>query len=160
MNNLEDVVTIVVAIAGCSGFWEWWRARQEKHQQAVTRGELEELIETSLRNSASIRELREKIDHNTVAIAESHEWHKRHEEETHKHRLLGLRQALMQDPRDRLAHEHQLEAGREYLAAGGNGIGHTRYEQLLADYKWRLAHSDWDYTHRPPTANTDQGHGK
>ncbi|WP_405735075.1 hypothetical protein [Bifidobacterium sp.] len=160
MNNLEDVVTIVVAIAGCSGFWEWWRARQEKHQQAVTRGELEELIETSLRNSASIRELREKIDHNTVAIAESHEWHKRHEEETHKHRLLGLRQALMQDPRDRLAHEHQLEAGREYLAAGGNGIGHTRYEQLLADYKWRLAHSDWDYTHRPPTTNTDQGHGK
>ncbi|RYQ33999.1 hypothetical protein [Bifidobacterium pseudolongum] len=160
MNNLEDVVTIVVAIAGCSGFWEWWRARQEKHQQAVTRGELEELIETSLRNSASIRELREKIDHNTVAIAESHEWHKRHEEETHKHRLLGLRQALMQDPRDRLAHEHQLEAGREYLAAGGNGIGHTRYEQLLADYKWWLAHSDWDYTHRPPTTNTDQGHGK
>ena len=160
MNNLEAVVTIVVAIAGCGGFWEWWRARQEKHQQAVTRGELEELIETSLRNSASIRELREKIDHNTVAIAESHEWHKRHEEETHKHRLLGLRQALMQDPRDRLAHEHQLEAGREYLAAGGNGIGHTRYEQLLADYKWRLAHSDWDYTHRPPTTNTDQGHGK
>jgi hypothetical protein len=154
LNNLEAVVTIVVAIAGCGGFWEWWRSRQEKHQQAVTRSELEDLIETSLRNSTSIRELREKIDRNTLAIAQSHEWHKRHEEETHRHRLLGLRQALMQDPHDRLSHEHQLEAGREYLGAGGNGIGHTRYEQLLADYKWRLAHSDWDYTHRPPTANT------
>ncbi len=100
MNNLEAVVTIVVAIAGCGGFWEWWRSRQEKRQQAVTRSELEDLIETSLRNSTSIRELREKIDRNTIAIAQSHEWHKRHEEETHRHRLLGLRQALMQDPHD------------------------------------------------------------
>lgn len=156
MNNLEDVVTIVVAIAGCSGFWEWWRARQEKHQQAVTRGELEELIETSLRNSASIRELREKIDHNTIAISEANQWHKRHEEEEHRHRLIGLRQAMMEAPHDRLGHEHQLEAGKEYLACGGNGIGNTRYEQLLADYKWRLAHSDWDYTHRPPTTNTTE----
>lgn len=154
MNNLEAVVTIVVAIAGSGGFWEWWRSSQEKRQQAVTRSELEDLIETSLRNSTSIRELREKIDRNTLAIAQSHEWHKRHEEETHRYRLLGLRQALMQDPHDRLSHEHQLEAGREYLGAGGNGIGHARYEQLLADYKWRLAHSDWDYTHRPPTTNT------
>lgn len=154
MDNLEAVVTIVVSIAGCGGFWEWWRVRQGKRQQAVTRSELEDLIETSLRNSTSIRELREKIDHNTLAIAQSHEWRKRHEEETHKHRLLDLRQVLMQDTHDRLSHEHQLEAGREYLAAGGNGIGHARYEQLLADYKWRLAHSDWDYTHRPPTTNT------
>lgn len=154
MDNIEAVVTIVVAVAGCGGFWEWWRSRQEKRQQAVTRSELGDLIETSLRNSTSIRELREKIDRNTLAIAQSHEWHKRHEEETHRHRLLGLRQALMQDPHDRLSHEHQLEAGREYLAAGGNGIGHARYEQLLADYKWRLAHSDWDYSHRPPTTNT------
>ena len=116
MNNLEAVVTIVVAIAGCGGFWEWWRSRQEKHQQAVTRSELEDLIETSLRNSTSIRELREKIDRNTLAIAQSHEWHKRHEEETHRHRLLGLRQALMQDPHDRLSHEHQLEAGENTSA--------------------------------------------
>ena len=58
----------------------------------------------------------------------------------------------MEDPHDRLSHEHQLEAGKEYLACGGNGIGHARFEQLLADYKWRLAHADWDYSHRPPTA--------
>ena len=37
MNNLEAVVTIVVAIAGCGGFWEWWRVRQERRQQSVTR---------------------------------------------------------------------------------------------------------------------------
>lgn len=151
MNNVEAVVTIVVAVAGCGGFWEWWRARQEHHRQAVTRSELEDLIETSLRNSTSIRELREKIDHNTVAIARANAWHERHEEEERHHRLIGLRQAMMEDPHDRLTHEHQLEAGREYLASGGNGIGHTRYDQLLADYQWRLAHSDWDYTHRPPT---------
>ena len=151
MNNVEAVVTIVVAVAGCGGFWEWWRARQEQHRQAVTRSELEDLIETSLRNSASIRDLREKIDRNTAAIAQANAWHDRHEAEELRHRLIGLRQAMMQDPHDRLTHEHQLEAGREYLAAGGNGIGHTRYEQLRADYEWRLSHSDWDYTHRPPT---------
>lgn len=150
MNNVEAVVTIIVAIVGCGGFWEWWRARSERRSRAVSRDELEDLIETSLRKSATIHDLRDHIDKNSAAIEAATQWHEQHEEEEHRHRLIGLRQAMMQDPHDRLTHEHQLDAGREYLASGGNGIGHTRYEQLLADYEWRMAHSDWDYTHRPP----------
>ncbi len=155
MNNVEAVVTIIVAIVGCGGFWEWWRSHQERKNQSVTRSELESLIEHSLRNSQAIGELREKIDHNTAAIAQANAWHDRHEAEELRHRLIGLRQAMMQDPHDRLSHEHQLEAGKEYLRSGGNGIGHTRYDQLLADYEWRLKHGDWDYTHRPPVDTTD-----
>lgn len=155
MNNLESVVTIVVAIVGCGGFWEWWRARQERRQQSVTRGELGDLIETSLSKSATIRDLRDHIDKNSAAIEAENQWHEQHEEEEHRHRLIWLRHAIMQDPHDRLTHEHQLDAGREYLRSGGNGIGHVRYEQLLADYEWRMQHSDWDYTHRPPTDKTN-----
>lgn len=155
MDNLDAVVTILVAIVGCGGFWEWWRSRQEKRAKQVSRDELEDLIETSLRNSDAIRELREKIDHNTIAIAESHEWHRRHEEETRRHRLLGLRQAMMQDPHDKLTHEHLLDAGKEYLAEGGNGVGHMRYDQLRADYQWRMRHQDWDYTHKLPDHETE-----
>lgn len=155
MNNLESVVTIVVAIVGCGGFWEWWRARQERSRQSVTRDELEDLIETSLSKSATIRDLRDHIDKNSAAIEAENQWHEQHEEEEHRHRLIWLRHAIMQDPHDRLTHEHQLEAGREYLRSGGNGIGHVRYEQLLADYEWRMQHSDWDYTHRPPTNKTN-----
>lgn len=155
MHDIEAVVTIIVAIVGCGGFWEWWRWRAERRSRAVSRDELEDLIETSLSKSATIRDLRDHIDKNSAAIEAATRWHERHEEEAHRHRLIGLRQAMMEDPHDRLSHEHQLDAGREYLASGGNGIGHTRYEQLLADYEWRMQHSDWDYTHRPPTDKTN-----
>ena len=155
MNNIEAVVTIIVAIVGCGGFWEWWRSHQERKNQAVSRNELESLIEHSLSTFATIRGLREQIDKNTTAIAQANQWHEKHEADELRHRLIGLRQAMMQDPHDRLSHEHQLEAGKEYLRSGGNGIGHTRYEQLLADYEWRLKNGDWDYTHRPPVNTTD-----
>lgn len=56
-----------------------------------------------------------------------------------------FRQTLFLPTTDRAAHEHQLEAGREYLALGGNGSGHARFEQLEADYKDRLSEDDWDY---------------
>lgn len=148
------LVALCVAVLGCGGFWEWWRVRGEKKRETVLRGELDSLVETSLRNSTTIKQLAEKIDRNTQTLAETRAWEQKHDEETHRHRLLGLRQAMMEDPHDRLNHEHQIEAGKEYLASGGNGIGHARYSQLLADYEWRMAHSDWDYTHRPPIDKT------
>lgn len=155
MHDIGAVVTIIVAIAGCGGFWEWWRALSERRNRAVSRDELEDLIETSLSKSATIQDLRDHIDQNSTAIEAATQWHAQHEEEEHRHRLIWLRQAMMEDPHDRLTHEHQLDSGREYLRSGGNGIGHVRYEQLLADYEWRMQQSDWDYTHRPPTDKTN-----
>lgn len=133
---ITAVATIVSAVVGCGGFWEWRRTRREHAAQAVTQQDLNDIRETLHRVEESVTANAERL--------------RAHEAETHAHRLLGLRQAMMAEPHDRIEHEHQLDAGREYLASGGNGIGHMRYDQLEACYQWRLAHGDWDYTHKPP----------
>lgn len=133
---ITAVATIVSAVVGCGGFWEWRRTRRERAAQAVTHDDLADI-------KATLQRVEEGVANNAARI-------EAHEAETHAHRLLGLRQAMMSEPHDRIEHEHQLAAGREYLASGGNGIGHMRYDQLAACYQWRLAHGDWDYTHKPP----------
>lgn len=133
---ITAVATIVSAVVGCGGFWEWRRTRREHAAQAVTQQDL-----------SDIRETLHRVEEGVTATAERL---RAHEAEAHSHRLLDLRQAMMAEPHDRIEHEHKLEAGREYLASGGNGIGHMRYDQLEACYEWRLAHGDWDYTHKPP----------
>lgn len=133
---ITAVATIVSAVVGCGGFWEWRRSRRERAAQAVTQQDLNDIRETLHRVEESVTATADRL--------------RAHEAETHAHRLLGLRQAMMVEPHDRIEHEHQLDAGREYLASGGNGIGHMRYDQLEACYQWRLAHGDWDYTHKPP----------
>lgn len=55
------------------------------------------------------------------------------------------RQTLFLPTGDRATHEHQLEAGRHYLALGGNGSGHARYDSLYRDYERRLDSDDWTY---------------
>lgn len=57
------------------------------------------------------------------------------------------RQTLFLPTTDRAMHEHQLEAGAEYLRLGGNGSGHARYDQLESDYRQRLDSDDWTYNH-------------
>lgn len=56
-----------------------------------------------------------------------------------------MRSELFAATQDRTQHEHQLEVGKRYLAAGYNGAGHVRITQLKADYSRRLASDDWDY---------------
>lgn len=55
------------------------------------------------------------------------------------------RQTLFLPTLNRTEHEHQLEAGREYLRLGGNGAGHARYDQLKDDYRHRLETDNWSY---------------
>ena len=67
-----------------------------------------------------------------------------------KRRLNSIEQSAMRSElfaatQDRTQHEHQLEVGKRYLAAGYNGAGHVRITQLKADYSRRLASDDWDY---------------
>lgn len=57
-----------------------------------------------------------------------------------------FRQTLFMPTTDRAQHEHQLEAGREYLRLGGNGAGHVRAQQLEDDYAKRLDTDNWIYT--------------
>ncbi len=57
----------------------------------------------------------------------------------------AMRSELFAATQDRTQHEHQLEVGKRYLAAGYNGAGHVRISQLKADYSRRLASDDWDY---------------
>ena len=57
----------------------------------------------------------------------------------------AMRSELFAATQDRTQHEHQLEVGKRYLAAGYNGAGHVRITQLKADYSRRLASDDWDY---------------
>lgn len=57
----------------------------------------------------------------------------------------AMRSELFAATQDRTQHEHQLEVGKRYLAAGYNGAGHVRISQLKADYSRRLASNDWDY---------------
>lgn len=57
----------------------------------------------------------------------------------------AMRSELFAATQDRTQHEHQLEVGKRYLAAGYNGAGHVRITQLKADYSRRLASDNWDY---------------
>lgn len=55
------------------------------------------------------------------------------------------RNELFRRPTSKQMHGHLLEEGRLYLADGGNGEGHARYESLLEDWIRRDRDNDWDY---------------
>ncbi|NMM93493.1 hypothetical protein [Bifidobacterium oedipodis] len=55
------------------------------------------------------------------------------------------RQSLFQSTTNRMQHEHQLDAGREYTRLGGNGPGRIRLRQLEDDYRQRLDTNHWNY---------------
>lgn len=42
-----------------------------------------------------------------------------------------------------------IKSDEEYLAKGGNGEGHIRYDQLRREYEWRDSHDDWNPEHKP-----------
>jgi hypothetical protein len=63
--------------------------------------------------------------------------------------LTLLRQCLFSRPRDQNAFRSALDSGEEYLAKGGNGTGHIRYDQLRREYEWRDSHDDWNPDHKP-----------
>lgn len=138
-------MTLVITLMGCTGFWELLREIRARHRRTLRRDELAEAMEDALASSSTIIGIRESIERNTAKLTRIDDWREQHEDETRRHRMIGLREAMMHDPHDRLSHEHMLLAGREYIESGGNGVGKTRYEELKQDFDRRVKEHDWTY---------------
>lgn len=147
---------LIAVVLGCGGFWTLVEAAcrrlTDKARRTVRRDEFAEVMEEQLDKSPLLQQISENVRANSERIEETKTWVRQHEEDTRRHRLIGLREAMMHDPTNRLSHEHMLAAGQEYLDSGGNGIGKTRFEQLQKDYVRRQAQGDWEY----PDPDTDK----
>lgn len=125
------IVTILSSIFGGGmgvSLITWILKRIDRHDHLLTREDLDK----ALAESPVIQEIIAKLEN---------DYQRFNEIERNQ-----LRSVLFEHTRSRLQHERQLEAGRDYLTKGGNGLGHARYEWLTHDYEQRLENNDWDYT--------------
>lgn len=125
------IVTILSSIFGGGmgvSLITWILKRIDRHDHLLTRDDLDK----ALAESPVIQEIIAKLEN---------DYQRFNEIERNQ-----LRSVLFEHTRSRLQHERQLEAGRDYLTKGGNGLGHARYEWLTHDYEQRLENNDWDYT--------------
>lgn len=123
--------TIIVAIIGSSGMatiTAWAVNRLDRKDRTLTRDDLDK----ALQEAPIIREILGKLENDYRRFNEIE--------------LNQLRSELFAHTRSRTQHERQLEAGREYIDRGGNGLGHARFDWLTRDYEERLADDDWNYT--------------
>ncbi|NEG56121.1 hypothetical protein [Bifidobacterium platyrrhinorum] len=136
MTSLPAWVTILVAlITTCGGtVCGWILRRVDAHESTITRDRLDQ----ALADSTTIRDLQAKLERDFERLEES-------ERERRAIRLDVLRVEMFAHTNSRTQHERQLEAGKEYLELGGNGLGHTRYDALRQDYLRREAGCDWTY---------------
>lgn len=129
--TLPDWAVIFVAVLGSGAVGTvvtWGLQRIDRHDRLVTLDRLDD----ALRHSPVIVEILRKLESDYRRFGEIE--------------LNQLRMELFAHTRSRTQHERQLEAGKEYLAKGGNGLGHARFDWLTKDYEHRLAACDWDYT--------------
>ncbi|KAB8289293.1 hypothetical protein DSM100688_0373 [Bifidobacterium ramosum] len=128
--------TILIAvITTCGGTVAGWALRRiDRMSDTLTRSDLDR----ALADSGTIRDLQAKLDRDYERLEAS-------ERDRRALRLDVLRIELFNHTRSRTQHERQLEAGKEYIALGGNGHGHARYEALHRDYLRREAECDWTY---------------
>lgn len=113
----------------------WLLARIDRKDRLLTRDDLDKALE----ESRILKDVQSKLDRDYQRLEES-------ERDRRGIKLAILRLELFAHTRSRNQHERQLEAGKEYVDKGGNGLGHARYEWLAHDYEQRLADCDWDYT--------------
>ena len=112
----------------------WMLARIDRKDRLLTRDDLDKALE----ESRILKDVQSKLDRDYQRLEES-------ERDRRGIKLAILRLELFAHTRSRTQHERQLEAGKEYIDKGGNGLGHARYEWLAHDYEQRLADCDWDY---------------
>ncbi|RSX52639.1 hypothetical protein [Bifidobacterium callimiconis] len=128
----------LVASVGSGGVLAWILRRidrhLDRHDMTITRDELDR----ALAESPVILALESKLDRDYTRLDES-------ERDRRAIRLDVLRIEMFAHTNTRTQHERQLEAGKEYLALGGNGLGHARYDALKADYVRRETECDWEY---------------
>lgn len=123
------VILTAVIGSGASGTLIAWALNHiDRRNRLLTKDDLDK----ALSDSPIIREILTKLDR---------DWNRLNQFE-----LNQLRAELFAHTRSRTQHERQLEAGKEYMSKGGNGLGHARYDWLTKDYEQRLADCDWDYT--------------
>lgn len=120
----------------------WLLARIDRHDRLLTREDLDDALE----DSTVIRDVRDKLDRDWKRFDKADQDRLEIRDDMRQLQLNQLRAELFAHTRSRTQHERQLEAGREYLDRGGNGLGHARFDWLTHDYEQRLADCDWDYT--------------
>lgn len=113
----------------------WLLARIDRKDRLLTRDDLDK----ALTDSRVIGSIGQKLDRDWARFGQV-------EDRMDRLELGQLRAELFAHTRSRTQHERQLEAGKEYVSKGGNGLGHARYDWLTKDYEQRLADCDWDYT--------------
>lgn len=120
----------------------WVLSRIDRKERLLTKDDLDKALE----NSHVMQDVQSKLDRDFQRLEES-------ERDRRGIKRDILRLELFAHTRSRTQHERQLEAGKEYLSLGGNGLGHARYDWLFHDYEQRLASDDWDYTKSHHTNN-------
>lgn len=136
--TLPEWAVILVAVLGSGAVGtvvSWALGRIDRRDRLLTRDDLDK----ALADSMVIREVNMKLDRDWERFTD-------HDRRLDEITLNQLRAELFGHTRSRTQHERQLEAGKEYVARGGNGLGHARYDWLTRDYERRLESCDWDYT--------------
>ncbi|OXN01667.1 hypothetical protein [Bifidobacterium vansinderenii] len=137
-NSTEFWTAVIVSGLGSGGLIAWILRRIDKHldrhEKVLTRDELD----LALAESPVIRSFETKLDRDWERFEEA-------DRDRRAIRLDVLRIEMFAHTNTRTQHERQLEAGKEYLALGGNGLGHARYDALKADYVRREQACDWTY---------------
>lgn len=134
----EFWTALIVASVGSGGVMAWILRRidrhLDRHDMTITRDELDR----ALASSPVIVSLEAKLDRDFARLDEA-------DRDRRAIRLDVLRIEMFAHTSTRTQHERQLEAGKEYLALGGNGLGHARYDALKQDYVRRETTDDWEY---------------
>lgn len=144
------VILTTVLGSGASGtLIAWILARIDRKDKLLTREDLDDALE----DSHVIRDVQDKLDRDYRRFDKADQDRLEIREDMRQLQLNQLRAELFSHTRSRTQHERQLEAGREYLELGGNGLGHARFDWLTHDYEQRLADCDWDYTRTHHTNN-------
>ena len=122
------ILTAVIGSGASGTLVAWVLNHLDRKDRLLTRDDLDKALE----GSSVIKEILVKLDRDWARL--------------NQFELNQLRAELFAHTRSRTQHERQLEAGKEYVSKGGNGLGHARYDWLTKDYEQRLADCDWDYT--------------
>lgn len=142
MVSEDAIVAICVTVFGAGGFWELLRRWLDRRNGDASREDLKKAVSETIDESQSIADIRRKLNHDFERLDDQ-------DKRIHDLHLIVLRHYLFITPLDRRMHEAALQAGKEYLDLGGNGVGHTQVELLRADYERRMRDNDWDYRGEP-----------
>jgi hypothetical protein len=135
----DQIITAIVSGVLSSGvigtIVAYTLKRIDANRTAPTAEDMQDMRDKLDRDYQRFKNIDEKLETLTIRISDVD--------------LTVLRQCLFSRPRDQNAFRSALDSGERYLAKGGNGTGHIRYDQLRREYEWRDSHDDWNPEHKP-----------